>query len=243
MSLCPFILVSLIHLQDPGGSLFSRAEHKLDSKSLPVASINRAAGEATFQHTTPGFEAMAWRLGRGELKFVKMETGEIVLRHNGKRVNMDASHAVEMGRPNHLEYVKAADDRLGARMQALSQFLKKTEDAKLKDALDDVLLAEFTKVKNASTTGGVHQQRDLDLLLFRWMEGPEAYLPTKSGLPLREVLEKAIWFDMPGKGRFTRNARLDQTFRAFHTKVLIGPDGDDSSGKRRNEPLPEWGMN
>ena len=125
MSLCSFILVSLIPLQDPAGSLFSRAEHKVDAKSLPMATINRAAGEAIFQHTTPGFEAMAWRLGRGELKFVKMETGEIVLRHNGKRVNMDASHPVEMGKPNHFEYVKAADDRLGARMQAVSQFLKK----------------------------------------------------------------------------------------------------------------------
>lgn len=243
MSLAILALATLVSLQEPGGSLFSRAEHKVDAKTLPAASINRAAGEATFQHTTPGFEAMAWRLGRGDLKFVKMETGEIVLRHNGKRVNMDASHAVEMGRPNHLEYVRAADDRLGARMQALTQFLKKTEDAKLKDTLDDVLLAEYAKLKNASATGGAHQLRDLDLLLFRWMEGPEAYLPTKSGLPLREVLEKAIWLDMPAKGRFSRNARLDQTFRSFHTKVLIGPEGDESSGRRRNEPLPEWGIN
>ncbi|MFM7110652.1 MAG: hypothetical protein ACKO26_05870 [Planctomycetota bacterium] len=237
------VVVALVHFQEPAGSLFSRAEHKLDAKTLPEASINRSAGEATFKHTTPGFEAMAWRLGQGELKFNKMETGEIVLRHNGKRVNMDASHAVEMGRPGHLEYVRAADDRLGGRMQALAQFLKKTDEAKLREAIDDVLLAEYQKLRAAAQAGGDHRQRELDLLLFRWMEGPEAYLPTKAGLPLREVLEKAIWFDMPAKGRFSRNARLDQSFRAFHTKILIGPDGDDSNGRRRNNPLPEWGMN
>jgi len=236
-------ILALAPLQDPGVALFSRAEHKVDGKALPVASINRSAGEATFKHTTPGFEALSWRLGHGELKFTKMESGEIVLRHNGKRVNMDASHAVEMGKPGHLEYVKAADDRLGGRMQALAQFLKKTEEAKLREAIDDVLLAEYQKLRAAALAGGEHRQRELDLLLFRWMEGPEAYLPTKAGLPLREVLEKAIWFDMPAKGRFTRNAKLDQSFRAFHTKILIGPEGDESSGKRRNEPLPEWGMN
>lgn len=242
MFLLALAVSAWIPFQDPGGNLLARPEHKLDAKSLPSASINRSAGEATFQNTTPGFEAMAWRLGRGDLKFVRMESGEIVLRHNGKRVNMDASHGVDMGRPAHLEYVKAADDRLGARMQALSQFLKKTEEARLKEVLDDSLVADYTKLRNAAASGGAHQQRDLDMLLFRWMEGPEAFFPTKSGLPLREVLEKAVWLDMPGKGRYTRNGRLDQSFRVFHSKVLVGPDGDDSNGRRRNEPLPEWGL-
>ncbi|NBU76502.1 MAG: hypothetical protein EBS30_15000, partial [Planctomycetes bacterium] len=95
---------------------------KIEDKLLPKATISKAAGELSFINTTPGFEAIAWRLGSGELKFTKMDKGDIILRHNGKSVRMDASHGIEMGKPAHYEYVKAADDRLGARIHALSQF-------------------------------------------------------------------------------------------------------------------------
>jgi hypothetical protein len=173
-----------------------------------------------------------------------MDKGDIILRHNGKSVRMDASHGIEMGKPAHYEYVKAADDRLGARIHELSQFLVKTDEAALKALIDDRQLVEYRKMRAlAQRSDAVHAHRDLDLLLFRWMEGPEAYLPTKhNGMLLNEVLEKGLWSEMPGKGRFTRNARLDREFRAFHTKVLIGPDEDESTGTRRNPPLPEWGM-
>jgi hypothetical protein len=217
---------------------------KIEDKLLPKATISKAAGELSFINTTPGFEAIAWRLGSGELKFTKMDKGDIILRHNGKSVRMDASHGIEMGKPAHYEYVKAADDRLGARIHALSQFLVKTDEAVIKGLIDDLLLAEYRKLRAlAQRPDAIHAHRDLDLLLFRWMEGPEAYLPTKhNGMLLRDVLEKGLWSEMPGKGRFTRNARLDREFRAFHTKVLIGPDEDESTGTRRNPPLPEWGM-
>ena len=230
---------------------------KIDEKNLPKVLIAKATGERSlFIQTTPGFEAIAWRLGSGELKFMKKEykldnkkieefdRGEILLTHNGKAVRMDASHGIEMGKPAHYEYVKAADDRLGARIHALSQFLVKTDEAVIKGLIDDLLLAEYRKLRAlAQRPDAIHAHRDLDLLLFRWMEGPEAYLPTKhNGMLLNEVLEKGLWSEMPGKGRFTRNARLDREFRAFHTKVLIGPDEDESTGTRRNPPLPEWGI-
>ena len=217
---------------------------KIEDKLLPKATISKAAGELSFINTTPGFEAIAWRLGSGELKFTKMDKGDSILRHNGKSVRMDALHGIEMGKPAHYEYVKAADDRLGGRIHALSQFLVKTDEAVIKGLIDDLLLAEYRKLRAlAQRPDAIHAHRDLDLLLFRWMEGPEAYLPTKhNGMLLNEVLEKGLWSEMPGKGRFTRNARLDREFRAFHTKVLIGPDEDESTGTRRNPPLPEWGM-
>lgn len=236
------LLAGLARGQEGLSGLLNRP--KIEDKFLPKATISKADGEISFVNTTPGFEAMAWRLGSGELKFVKMEKGDIVLKHNGRSVRMDASHVVEMGRPAHFEYVKAADDRLGARMLALSQFLVKNDETVIKSLVDDVLLAEYKKFKAlAQRPDAVHAHRDLDLLMFRWMEGPESYLPTKhNGMLLNEVLDKALWSEMSGKGRFTRNTRLDREFRAFHTKVLIGPAEDESTGNRRNPPLPEWGM-
>ena len=217
---------------------------KIEDKLLPKSTIKKTAGEISFTNTTPGFEAIAWRLGSGELKFFRMDKGDTILRHNGKAVRMDASHSIEMGKPAHYEYVKAADDRLGARILALSQFLVKTDEAVIKGLIDDLLLAEYRKLRAlAQRSDAVHAHRDLDLLLFRWMEGPEAYLPTKhNGMLMHEVLEKGLWSEMTGRGRFTRNTRLDREFRAFHTKVLIGPDEDESTGTRRNPPLPEWGI-